>query len=684
MILNRICVGLLFLGITGPAAAQDSAAVVRRIAATAQLAAQEYALGVADGRVVATAEVEEARLFLGEAARSAAQLPAPAGDELRQALLEVLAMVERTAAPDSVTVRVAGLVDGLAARFQVALDEVPAVAPSLARGAALYQASCAQCHGDLGRGDGRAGAGLNPAPANLADAVALRDASPLDFYRRTTIGVAGTAMPAFEQTLSAEDRWAVANYASTLRLPAPGGAVPPALQAFATTARMSDAQLLDALGQGSSLAAVAAVRSAATAVAVAPQRDVGPVFTAIRGLVDSAYALASAGDVDGARQAAFDAYLAYEAVEREVRAKDAGLAAEAEVAFAALRDRPGVASAEELKQIRSALYVALEKSERAVGDQLSPVNLFVQSLLILLREGLEAILVIGALMAFLVKTGAAGRRRDIHIGVGAAIGASLLTAVAIETVFHLSPARQELLEGITMALAAGMLFYVSYWLLTKIEVSKWNRFVKAQVQDALSSGSALALASVAFLAVYREGFETVLFYKALVVAGGAGGWLPILAGILVGAVVLAVVYLLVNRFGVRLPLKPFFTVTSAFLYYMAFVFAGKAVAELQASGVIGTTPVGWAPRVPMLGIYPTVESLLAQGLLAVLALVALGWIFVVEPARARREAAQAGTASPGGGHDRELLRSLEQVDADLASARAEVERLKERLSAVPR
>jgi high-affinity iron transporter len=141
---------------------------------------------------------------------------------------------------------------------------------------------------------------------------------------------------------------------------------------------------------------------------------------------------------------------------------------------------------------------------------------------------------------------------------------------------------------------------------------------------------------VAFLAVYREGFETVLFYKALMVSGGVGGLLPVLGGIMVGSVVLAVIYVAISRYGVRLPLKPFFAVTSGFLYYMAFVFAGKAVADLQESAVVGTTMVGWAPRLPMLGIYPTVESLTAQAVLVGLALVALGWIFVLEPARARR------------------------------------------------
>jgi high-affinity iron transporter len=181
-----------------------------------------------------------------------------------------------------------------------------------------------------------------------------------------------------------------------------------------------------------------------------------------------------------------------------------------------------------------------------------------------------------------------------------------------------------------------MLFYVSYWLLTKVEVAKWNSFVKAKVQDAVTSGSAFALASVAFLAVYREGFETVLFYKALMLSGGVGSLFPILAGMAVGSLVLVAVYVAINRFGVRLPLRPFFTVTSAFLYYMAFVFAGKGIAELQGGGYVGVTPFRPEIRFPTLGVYSTVESLLAQGTLVLLAMIALLWIFLIAPARERR------------------------------------------------
>jgi high-affinity iron transporter len=280
----------------------------------------------------------------------------------------------------------------------------------------------------------------------------------------------------------------------------------------------------------------------------------------------------------------------------------------------------------------------------------------------------------------------------------AAIVVSLLTAVAIETVFRFSPASQEVLEGATMLVATVALFYVSYWLLSKMEVAKWNRFVKGKVQDALVSGSAFALPSVAFLAVYREGVETVLFYKALLVAGPASGAvLPVALGIAAASVVLGIVYVLINRFGVRLPLKPFFGITSAFLYYMAFVFLGKGIAELQGGGVVPITVVNWAPQIERLGIYRTVESLTAQGILLLLFVGALVWTFYLEPRRLRvtqelvpdplppvaprREVELPGERGGGGSFESDLLRSLERMDADLAELRAEVERLKGRLHA---
>jgi high-affinity iron transporter len=396
----------------------------------------------------------------------------------------------------------------------------------------------------------------------------MGDVSRLDLYRQLLLGVAGTAMPSFERTLSDEDRWAVAAYAVTLQY---GG-------------------------------------SAAAAV-----------FAAVRRQLDSA--VSSRSD-----KVAFDAYLTFEEVETDVRARNASLAGRLEGEFARLRERTAAGAApEELRALQRTLLGDLENAERVATDHASGTNLFVQSLLLLVREGFEAILIIAALMTFLTKAGEEARRREVAWGAWAAVGASIVTAVLFELLIETTPGQRDALEGATMLVAVAVLFYVSYWLLSKIEADKWNAFLKGKMRQALSSGSALALASVAFLAVYREGVETILFYKALLVSGGSGEAGAVLGGVALGAAALVVLYVLIMRLGVRIPMKPFFAVTGALLYYMAFVFAGKGIAELQEGRMVATTVIPaleWL-RVPFLGIYPTVQSLALQGLLALLLVVAL-------------------------------------------------------------
>jgi high-affinity iron transporter len=701
MILN--IAASLFLSLAAPSvpaparpSLDDTPGTVRRVASIAALAAQEYRGAFVGGKLTAPGEQAEARLFLTEARRSAGLLPAPGATAALREVDALIKLVAAGAAPDSVAAEARRLGDDLSRRFGVSLDEIPSVPPSLARGVAVYQGNCASCHGMAGRGDGPAAAGLDPRPADLTALTQLTDRSPLDFYRRVSLGVAGTAMPAFETTLSPADRWAVALYASTLRLPAPSGSVPAGVRPFSASAALSDSAIASAIRPGADpadprvAARVAAVRRAGAADESAA--SAGPIFDQVRQQLAQVMTLAGQGRAADASATALDAYMTFEGVEGRVASKDGALASALEAGFAAFRTRAaGGATSDELARLHTDLLAGLEKAERTVADRPSPFNLFVQSLALLLREGLEAILIVGALIAFLMKTGNAERRRDVHIGVAAAIGASLLTAVALETIFEVSSARREALEGGTMVVAAAVLFYVSYWLLSKMEVAKWNRFVKAQVQDAVSGGSALALASVAFLAVYREGFETVLFYKALFLSGGDGSSVvPVVSGMVVGGVGLSIIYVAINRFGVRIPLKPFFAVTSAFLYYMAFVFAGKGIAELQGGGVVPLTPVSPEIRVPSLGIYSTRETLLAQGVLVVLLLVAAIWTFLVEPRRLRVTAVMVpetgGNAPPARAPERTrpaldpaVGRSLDRMEADLSELRAELERLKDRL-----
>src|SRR6185436_4358846 len=162
-----------------------------------------------------------------------------------------------------------------------------------------------------------------------------------------------------------------------------------------------------------------------------------------------------------------------------------------------------------------------------------------------------------------------------------------------------------------------VLFSVSYWLISRVEAAKWQKFIREKVNVALEHGGGKALVLVAFLAVYREGAETALFYQALF-NEGANVVLPLSLGIIAGLAVLALVFTLFYRYGVKIPMRPFFTVTSVLLYYMAFVFMGKGIRELQEGNIVPITVMRGFPNIPSMGIFPSVETITGQAILVAL------------------------------------------------------------------
>lgn len=255
-----------------------------------------------------------------------------------------------------------------------------------------------------------------------------------------------------------------------------------------------------------------------------------------------------------------------------------------------------------------------------------------QSFVILFREGVEAMLVVAALVAYLRRSGYADKVKVIWLGVAWALAASVAAAWLLSSVVKASGANQEALEGITMLIAAGVLLYVSYWLTAKRDADRWQAFIKEKMDQAMGRGSLFALGLVAFLAVFREGAETILFYRALI--GGVPGRLDaIWVGMALAAAALVLVYLLVKIASIRLPLGLFFGGTAILLFAMAFVFTGQGILELQVSSLVRTTRFeGW-PMVSWLGIFPTRETVLGQA--AVLSLLPLGWLWMQWRSRKR-------------------------------------------------
>lgn len=373
-----------------------------------------------------------------------------------------------------------------------------------------------------------------------------------------------------------------------------------------------------------------------------PAKDWSKVTVQLFSEIDKAIALYEKGDKKEAgivvQEAYFDVFEA-SGMESKIGARDANFKAKLEGHFSMIVGQmKNGASVEAIQKTFTDLKMDFEKGAEMLGKgKDSPMALFFYSLMIILREGIEAILIITAIIAYLVKSGNGDKLRVIYNGCIAALVLSVITAFLVKWVFKVSAASQEIMEGGTMILASVVLFSVSYWLISKAEAQKWVAYINDKVCDSVSSNSLKALWFAAFLAIYREGAETVLFYQALTVDSGAPGVTAVAGGFVVGCILLVGIFMGMRFGALKLPIRPFFLFTGALLYYMAFVFAGKGMMELIAGKLFEPSLVSWVPTIQFIGLFPYVQTLLPQFIITLAAMAALALM-----ARQRRIPAEAG------------------------------------------
>jgi high-affinity iron transporter len=590
----------------------------------------DYPEFVKNGEVLNASEYAEQREFATQSIALLEQLPAALE---KAALLErarqLLARIDAKAAGAEVS-GLAGTLRSDVIRVYK-LTVAPRQAPDLPRAMQLFAANCAACHGAQGHGDGALAKGMDPSPSDFHDEARMKMRSIYGLYNTIALGVAGTPMRPFTE-LSEADRWALAFFVSGLRATPDAAARGQALwEQGKGKAEFTGFGPLVSPSPGEVVAKGGAeLGEVQTYLTLHPEAIAAAAPTPLavtRAKLDEALQAYRAGDRDGARQHAITAYLeGFELIEASLDNVDAPLRTETERAMMALRSaiaegQPVQAVADQIGQVNE----LLARVDMALSaGSLSPTTAFVSSLLILLREGLEAILVLAAIIAFIVKTG----RRDVLPYVHAGWIAALVLGVATWAVAHyllaISGANREITEGITALVAAAMLLYVGYWLHSKSYAQAWATFIRNQVSAALSKRTVWTMAGVSFLAVYRELFEIILFYETLWVQVGADGRMAVLGGIVAAAVLLALIGTAILKYSVRLPIGPFFAVTSGLLALMAVVFVGNGVAALQEAGVIDATLVHFI-SVPLLGVHPTAQGLLMQ--LGSLALVVAGVLF---------------------------------------------------------
>lgn len=624
-------VALLVAGIAAPNSHATEPATQQKAKQVWQLldyVAVDYGGAVAGGAVLRASEYAEMQEFAGAAEQQIGELPPHPG---RNPLLTQAAALRAAVANKADPVQVAQLAHALAGGLQKAypFPVAPAVSPDLRRGAQLFQAQCSACHGARGHGDGPLAATLDPKPTALSEPERARERSLFALHQIIGNGVKGTAMASFA-ALPEDDRWALAFFVGTLPYADADKAAGAKQWQVNAAARQnitgldvltqtSEHALADRLDAESSKSLTAYLRS--NPQALVTTKAGGATFAKSK-LAQSVAAL-RAGDRPGASKLALSAYLdGFEPIEPALATRDRALFERIESGMAAYRGTVAKGSLEEVQVAEQTLQHLLDEADKALAPSADDAAAaFVGSLTILLREGLEALLVVVAMIAFLKKA----ERKDVlvyvHAGWLAALAAGGGTWAVATYLVNVSGGSRELTEGFSSLFAAVVLLGVGMWMHQKSVAGRWQVYLKEKLSATLNKRAAWFLFSLAFIAVYREVFETVLFYAALWTEGN--GW-PLLAGLVSGAALLGMLAFLLLRTSTRLPIGQFFTASSLLVAVLAVVLAGKGIAGLQEAGWVHASPVAF-PRIDILGIRPTWQTLLTQ--LAVLLVVAFAVVF---------------------------------------------------------
>ncbi|MGI8740951.1 MAG: FTR1 family protein [Gammaproteobacteria bacterium] len=615
-------IALLLLMVPGLALADAS---VQYLIQMQDYVGVDYGQAVADGKVVNAAEYREMRdLAAGIAAQTAALNPSQIKPRMRAQAKHLARLIESRAPASAITAVTSSMRAAVVREYGV--TTVPQNPPDFKLAHRLYAQSCAGCHGASGRGDGVIAAGLEPSPTNFRDAARYRQRTLYGLYNTISLGVDGTAMRAFED-LGEHERWSLAFYVG--RLGATAAAVDQGEQGWHTGGRRSALADLETLTTTTPADARQQYGKNAAAVMAYLRAQPDDLFgrgasplTFTRQQLRRSFSLYRDGDVGAAYQVAVTANLeGFELVESGLDTVDGGLRVSIEDAMTRYRNLLRQhAPVDVVRQQVESLYSLLDDAgKRLRATTVTGGAAFAAAVIILLREGLEALLIVAALMAFLVKT----ERRDglpyLHAGWVVALALGVVTWMVSAYLINISGPGRELTEGIAALLAACVLFYLGFWMHDKTHARQWQQFIRGSVQKALGRSTLWGLAGLSFIAVYREVFETVLFYQALWAQTDATGHGMALAGMGAAGVTLAIVAWLILHYSVRLPLRQFFAATGVFMFVLAAILAGNGVAALQEAGKLPISVVPF-PRIEILGIYPNLQSLLAQVALVVLAL----------------------------------------------------------------
>lgn len=593
-------------------------AETRQLLQLAEYIGVDYSSAVQSGQVVDSAEYQEMQNFMGLILTQGQALPQHSA-EFTSIAQQLKTAIDNKADPADIRQLTNDLRSVLLALSpQLAL---PKTLLERTQSAQLFQQNCTACHGDLGKGNGPLSSNLEPSPTDFTDRNRAYNRSIMGLYDAITHGLDGTAMPAFTN-LNAQERWSLAFFVGSLafedKLQSSSPAIPISINNFISLNPNTLSEKFPEL----SLREIESLRLHPDRLFEVTQT---PLLLSLERLKASEKAYL-ASDFESAQYLAVSAYLdGFELIENSLNVHNPELRKQIEANMLALRQH--VASPGKSNQVKDAIAILegqLKKAEALLEtDNLSDTAIFSASFIILLREGLEALLVVLVLLTVLKRAQRKDAARYVHLGWFMALFAGLGTWWVAQSLIDISGASREMMEGFAAILAALVLFYVGFWMHSKAQAGQWQAYIKNHIQKHLSQGTLWGLAGLSFISVYREVFETVLFYQSLLTQAAPQQGISIGAGFFTAVATLAVLAYLIIRFSVSLPLGRFFALSTYLMLLLSFVLAGKGVMALQEAALVSRRPFPMAINLDWLGVHATWEGLVIQALILTAPLVVL-------------------------------------------------------------
>lgn len=603
-----------FLTLSQFAQSEDVKATPEIVVHLLDYLAKDYGGAVQNGKVISKSEYDEQIEFAGIVSKNANGVDRLKDADFLKGIEELNSLIHNKGSADKVA-KLARALQQDAIRL-AGIEVAPTTPPDLVAGAKLYQTNCYTCHGRTGHGDGPVGAGLDPRPANFHEPDLVWNSAPYKFYNTIRLGVPGTGMVAFS-SLSDHEVWSLAYYLKSLPYENAGPARFTELVSAKDLATMTDAEIGDRLGgkTDSTIAVIGSLRVYGDSAASSDPLNLA------ESLLAQSIEAAKNNDYSLAQSHALNAYLqGIEPLEPKMRANLPGFVEQIEGLMSAFRS--SISNRDQVKVLESKKLEIVGKLKEAraqfLQSKMSPGVAFGAAFSIFLREGFEAVLIIIVLLSILRAMNQPNAVKWVHGGWVSAIAVGIIAWFASGTLLSMSGLSRELLEGSISLLAVGVLIYVGFWLHRYTEMKKWRTFLEEKLRHGLTQGSFLGLAIVAFLAVFREAFEVVLFLRAIWIDLEPTGQTYAGSGVLTSfALLLGLSYFAVKE-SKKLPLTKLFQACSWTMMALAVILVGKGVHSLQEAGIIGVNTLPMPVRIDLVGLYPSYQTAFAQLLIIAL------------------------------------------------------------------